>query len=131
MTTFDFQQIDVFICFPSYPERGITGCIQIENEKDVSIHWNIYAGQHTVGNLLSTVQSLKSFAIFSKKVLRNFPVSDEVTNFIAKWNYLVDFLKVNSEYIFLQINPATTTNSDIAVNEGMKLSRVIPITIED
>jgi len=33
LTTFNVQQVDVFICFPSYPERGITGCIQIRNQK--------------------------------------------------------------------------------------------------
>ena len=38
LTTFNVQQVDVFICFPSYPERGITGCIRIENQKNVSTH---------------------------------------------------------------------------------------------
>ena len=38
LTTFNVQQVDVFICFPSYPKRGIMGCIRIENQKDVSTH---------------------------------------------------------------------------------------------
>ena len=38
LTTFNVQQVDVFIFFLSYPERGITGCIRIENQKDVSTH---------------------------------------------------------------------------------------------
>ena len=27
LTTFNVQQVNVFICFPSYLERGIMGCI--------------------------------------------------------------------------------------------------------
>ena len=37
LTTFNFQQVNIFYLFSVLSRRGITGCIQVRNQKDVFI----------------------------------------------------------------------------------------------
>ena len=70
-------------------------CIWTYGHRNMSTHWFKYLCRTAYSwkfIFYCSINTLSS-AIFVEEVLRNFTVSDEVINFIAKWNYLVDFLK--------------------------------------